>query len=206
MQTHFFLANRRQQLAVARQTGSSFFRVASIVRFRKIAKAFGSIAQQWVQHWREFGTLLALATTVYWLAGCTRAPATAALAATPSPISVPAFAALPAEDALPALVLAERNAARSGDLPLLAVLWAEDARIIDGRGTLESGDDYLWQGRSALLDRYAIAVFPAPPPALEEPLTLEITVHGDTARAILGTDHWSFVRHGGRWWLLELAY
>ncbi len=32
--------------------------------------------------------------------------------------------------------------------------------FVDSRGTAEPGDDYVWQGRDALLDRYTIAVFP----------------------------------------------
>jgi len=130
----------------------------------------------------------------------------ASLVPTPFPLPAPAFAALPAADALPALVLAERDASRRGDLPLLAMLWAGDARIVDSRGTAEPSDDYVWQGRNALLDRYAIAVFPAPPPPLEEPLALDITASGDMATATLGVDRWRFVQRDGRWWLLELAY
>ena len=103
-------------------------------------------------------------------------------------------------------MLAERDASRRGDLPLLAMLWAGDARIVDSRGTAEPSDDYVWQGRNALLDRYAIAVFPAPPPPLEEPLALDITASGDMATATLGVDRWRFVQRDGRWWLLELAY
>lgn len=103
-------------------------------------------------------------------------------------------------------MLAERDASRRGDLPLLATLWADDARIVDSRGTADRGDDSVWQGRDALLDRYTIAVFPAPPPPLEEPLSLDITASGDTATALLGVDRWQFVRRDGRWWLLELAY
>jgi len=150
--------------------------------------------------------VLALVAAVLVLAGCTAAPVASPAAPTPAPLPAPAFAALPAADALPALVLAERDAARRGDLPLLAALWAEDARIVDSRGTAEPGDDYVWQGRDALLDRYTIAVFPAPPPALEAPLALDIAVSGDDATATLGVDRWRFTRRDGRWWLLELAY
>lgn len=147
-----------------------------------------------------------LVAAALWLAACTRAPAPAPIIPVPSPLPAPAFAALPAADALPALVLAERDASRRGDLPLLAALWAEDARIVDSRGTADPGDDYVWQGRDALLDRYTIAVFPAPPPPLEGPPALDITAGGDTATATLGVDRWQFERRDGRWWLLELAY
>ena len=166
----------------------------------------GSIPRQWTQRRRVFGVLPALVTAALWLAACTRAPAPVPLVPTPFPPPAPAFAALPAADALPALVRAERDASRRGDLPLLAALWAEDARIVDSRGTADTRDDYVWQGRNALLDRYAIVVFPAPPPPLEEPLALEIAVSDDTAMARFGVDHWRFVQREGRWWLSELAY
>src|SRR5690606_13544554 len=117
MQTHFLFANRRRRLAAARQTGGSLSKLGSIVRFRGIAKALGSIPRQWVQRRWLFGVAPALVAAALWLAACTRAPATAPITPIPSPLPAPAFAALPAADALPALVLAERDASRRGDLP-----------------------------------------------------------------------------------------
>ena len=205
MQTHFLFASRRRRLGVARQTGNSLPKLGSIVRFKGNAKAYAPNPPQ-LRRRRLAGGVLVLVAAVLVLAGCTRAPVPAPLTPAPAPPTAPAFAALPAADALPALVQAERDAARRGDLPLLAALWAEDARLVDSRGTAEPGDDYVWQGRDALLDRYTIAVFPAPPPALEAAPALEIAVSGDEATATLGVDRWRFTRRDGRWWLLELAY
>ena len=112
------------------------------------------------------------------------------------------------EQAVPALILAERQAAIDGDLALLSRLWASDARIVDGRGTPDSADDYVWQGRDAILDRYTLAVFPSPPPPLnhEQLADLVLTVEGDAAHAELGVDRWRIVRLDGRWLLAELRY
>jgi hypothetical protein len=115
-------------------------------------------------------------------------------------------ASLPAEEAIPLLIAAERAASRTGDLGLLSQVWAEDARIIDRRGTDNPADDYIWPGRLAILDRYTLAVFPAPPPALTSPPAPTITVQGDVAQAINGVDRWQFRYQDGRWWITELRY
>jgi len=111
-----------------------------------------------------------------------------------------------ADEALPALIQAERQASIEGNLPMLELLWAADARIVDGRNTAMPDDDYIWQGRTAILDRYIVAVFPQPPPPLTEPLDL-VFEYGDTrATAQNAVDHWRFVYQEGRWWLAELVY
>lgn len=111
-------------------------------------------------------------------------------------------------ETLPTLVLVEREASITGNLPQLTSLWAEDGRIVDGRGSVQTDDDYVWQGRAALLDRYIVAVFPAPPPTLapSELADATLTVEGDQATLINGGDRWRFVQREGRWWLLELVY
>jgi hypothetical protein len=121
----------------------------------------------------------------------------------PTPLT---FASAPAEQAIPRLILAERAAARTGDLALLAQLWAEEGRVIDGRTTADPADDYRWLGRDAILDRYVVAVFPNPPPALDHVAALTLDVTGSQAVAIHAGDHWQFVQQDGRWWILELAY
>ena len=145
-----------------------------------------------------------LATAVL-LAGCTRT--TPLATPTPHPtVAAPAFVKLPAAAALPALVLAERAAANSRDLALLRQMWAEDAQIIDRRGTPDPADDFVWRGRAAILDRYVLAVFPAPPPPFATAPALKATLHGDAATATLGADAWRFSFRDGRWWLQELTY
>lgn len=115
------------------------------------------------------------------------------------------------EDALLDLLVAEREASIQGNLPLLAALWSEDARIVDGRGSVETSDDYVWQGRDAILDRYQLAVFPAPPPPLprsqlDTSTTLAIFAEDDGVTLINGEDRWRFIIREGRWWLQELVY
>lgn len=155
--------------------------------------------------WRNRALGLSLLLGAILLAGCTRAPLPQ-LAPLPTPPAAPlTIAALPAEQALPALVLAERTASSARDLATLRQLWAEDALIRDSRGTPDPADDLLWDGRAAILDRYALAVFPAPPP-LTAPPELVVTRQADGATATAGIDRWRFTFAEGRWWLQELAY
>jgi hypothetical protein len=104
--------------------------------------------------------------------------------------------------------MAERQAAATGDIAILAQLWSEDGRVVDARGTPDSGDDYVWAGRPALLDRYRLAVFPSPPPLLAESdlQSATIQVDGDQATLQHNGDHWRFIYQDGRWWILELTY
>ena len=87
------------------------------------------------------------------LAGCTRAPTRISPTVVPT-IVPPAFVSAPAEEAIPQLIAAEREASRTGDLALLAQLWASDGRIVDSRGNADPADDFVWPSRSAILDRY----------------------------------------------------
>ena len=137
------------------------------------------------------------------------APAT--VPSPPMPTAAPAlptFLVGPDEQVLPALVLAEREASIQGDQLLLALLWAEDARIVDGRGTADAGDDFIWDGRAAILDRYVLAVFPSPPPPLAPDALVDATwqIDSDMATLLNQGDQWHFVRCEGRWWLAELVY
>lgn len=170
-------------------------KLASIVCIDGIAKA-----DRW---WGLCKLCVLLAVAL--LAGCTRSAPSAPIAPSPA-VAAPAFVTLPAAEALPALVQAERTAAGARDLATLRQLWAEGARIIDRRGTPDPTDDFVWRGRAAILDRYALAVFPAPPPPFEAPPVLAVTIDGDAATAVLGADGWRFIFRDGRWWLQELAY
>lgn len=144
--------------------------------------------------------------TLLLLAGCTRSPQPVAPTPVASPPAAPAFVTLPAAEAIPQMIAAERDASRTGDVALLAQLWAEDARIVDSRGTTDPADDFTWPDRTAILDRYTLAVFPAPPPPLDGLPAPAITVEGDAAQAANGGDRWQFVRRDGRWWMAELQY
>lgn len=146
-----------------------------------------------------------IALAAWLLAACTSLPEPTPVAPPPTPAIDVSFAAQPAQQAIPALIWAERTAARSGNLALLEQLWAADGRVIDGRGNVDPSDDYRWPDRAAVLDRYIVAVFPNPPPltALD---ALTLNVAGDQATAANGQDHWQFVHRMGRWWILELAY
>ncbi len=139
------------------------------------------------------------------LGGCTSAPARVSPTAVPT-VAPPSFVSAPAELAIPQLIAAEREASRSGDPALLAQLWAPDARIVDTRGSADPADDFIWPDRSAILDRYVVAVFPAPPPGLEGPPNPTLSAQGDDVQAINGQDRWLFTNTGGRWWIAELRY
>lgn len=140
------------------------------------------------------------------LAACGPRTARVPPPATATPPPPPSFALAPLAEAAPALIAAERQAARTGNLALLAQIWAEDATIVDGRGTPSPQDDYRWQGRDAILDRYVVAVFPHPPPPLTLPESLPIQADDGEATFQLGQDHWVLVQRDGRWWLYSLAY
>lgn len=140
------------------------------------------------------------------LGGCARSPQRLPPTATPTALALPAFVTLPADEAAPQMIAAEREASRRGDLNQLAQLWAEDARIVDTRGTEDPADDFIWPNRAAILDRYTLAVFPAPPPPLDGLPSPTITVQSNKAQAINGNDHWRFVQRDERWWIAELRY
>ena len=143
------------------------------------------------------------------LASCAAVPASPK-----APIPPPAIASLPnaieerSPSSIPDVVAAERDASADGDLATLAALWAADARIVDGRGTVDTEDDYVWQGHDAIMDRYVLAVLPVPPLPLDPSQLAEMIVEidQDTAYAILGIDRWTLRWQDGRWWLTELRY
>lgn len=144
------------------------------------------------------------------LTGCQPGPLPPSPTATPP---APALVTGVTETNLADLIMAEREAAISGDLLRLAALWAEDARIVDGRGTAPTADDYIWQGRSAILDRYVLAVFPAPPPPADAaalqaaPVQVERRSEREAVATLVnGGDRWRLVQRDGRWWLHELVY
>lgn len=111
------------------------------------------------------------------------------------------------EAAITALILAERQAAIAHDLALLGQLWADNAQIIDGRNSTTPDDDYRWQGRAAILDRYQVAVFPfVLPPLTDLEASAAITVTGQQATVQHLADEWQLIKVDERWWLTELKY
>lgn len=127
--------------------------------------------------------------------------------ASPEPSLAPdvlAFASEDAATALPRLVQAERNAAAVGDMATLKALWAEDATIIERREADNTDDDYTWQGRAAILDRYTVAVAQNRPTTLDTPPDAPVSVTGASATMVNGVDTWEFVFREGRWWILAL--
>lgn len=112
-----------------------------------------------------------------------------------------------AEEAVTALILAERRATIARDLALLTQLWAEDAYIVDGRNSVTPSDDYIWQGRAAIVDRYQVAVFPFDLPPLDTLAAgTTITIAGKEATVQHSGDHWRLVKIDQRWWLAALQY
>jgi ketosteroid isomerase-like protein len=120
------------------------------------------------------------------------------------------------ESALRQLLVAEAEAVVEQDIERLAELWAEDGVVIDARHTADNqGDDAIWRGRDAILDRYMVLVFPGNP-QFAEPTDIMITITGDAAQAASTThigeevspagDRWEFRFAGGRWWITSLTY
>lgn len=111
------------------------------------------------------------------------------------------------EEAIIALILAERQAAIAHDGTILGQLWADNAQIIDGRNSITPDDDYHWQGRAAILDRYQVAVFPfVLPPLTALDASAVITITGKQATVQHLTDEWQLAKVNDRWWLTELKY
>lgn len=142
------------------------------------------------------------------LVGCNPVGSTPVATPLSTPRAVSLFTNYASDDeAITALILAERQAAIAHNLSMLGDLWADNAQIIDGRNSATVADDYLWLGRAAILDRYQVAVFPfvlPPLPALDE--STVITITGDHATVQHLTDRWQLSKAEGRWWLSELKY
>jgi len=163
------------------------------------------------QHFQKFWWLLLWGLGLL-LSGCRAG--TPAMVATPTPqvIDDPAWRQIfsdhaTEQEAITALILAERQATIQHDLALLGQLWAEDAQIVDGRNTSVTDDDYRWQGRAAILDRYQVAVFPFDlPPLTALAADASITITGDRATVLHGNDQWQLVKAEQRWWLTTLRY
>lgn len=181
----------RQQLSIGRMPGN--FKAASFPSV-KIRQGGG-----WL-----IGVVMLL------LVGCTATPPARLPPIPPAPVlpvGLGSDAQATPEAAITALILAERQAAIAHNLPLLGALWAEDAQIVDGRNSATPADDYRWQGRAAILDRYQVAVFPfTVPPLAALDASAVITITGEHATVEHLQDHWQLAKVDGRWWLTELRY
>ncbi|MFO7733677.1 MAG: hypothetical protein R6X21_08510, partial [Candidatus Aminicenantes bacterium] len=65
------------------------------------------------------------------------------------------------------------------------------------------------QGRDAIMDRYELAVLPAPPPPFDPAYLSALRVEAlsdEVATAEIGVDRWTLTRVDGRWLLAELRY
>ena len=142
---------------------------------------------------------------LFFVSGCGAASAVRVAAPTPT-TPTPSFVTASPEIALPRLIELERQASIDKNLGLLAQLWAEESQIVDGRGTPTLADNYIWAGRSAILDRYVVAVFPNPPPPLPKLGDFTLHVTADQATVAHGQDRWQFVKRANRWWLAALVY
>lgn len=135
----------------------------------------------------------------------------------------PEFVFQDASIAFPQFISAERRAIAEKSLDTLALLWAADAQIIDQRGTENTEDDYIWDSRRAILDRYTVVVFRFPPPLIDPPGDLRLRCAGGSVEensnlclvspqegtivyANREGDEWQFGYRDGRWWILGLAY
>jgi len=181
----------------------STFSIVSMVRKPKAGCYPSSIRHHRYRWWTYLGM-------VCLLAGCAAAvtPVAPQAAETPPAIAAPIFALQgTAQAAVTALILAERQAAIDQDLALLGQLWDADARIVDGRNSVTARDDYIWQGRAAVLDRYHVAVFPfVLPPLGALDAGASIVIVGDVATVRHGVDTWQLRKAEQRWWLTELRY
>jgi len=160
---------------------------------------------------RVVATWLLLLLSVWLVSGCSSVSVTTQSLSQPSsePTLDASLVSTLAEDAtaaIPALILAERTASATADLATLSLLWHSNARIVDGRNTSDPADDYIWQNRMAILDRYKLAVFPNPPPPFEDIPAFDIRHDEFSATVVNGVDEWQFVYTDGRWWITELAY
>lgn len=162
----------------------------------------GRLRQDWRALRRSLLPIILFAGLL--LAACAPAPVTSTVPQEPTATAEIAFVSEDAVTALPQLVQSERNAAAALDIATLAALWAEDARIVERRDAGDPADDYTWQGRDAILDRYQVAVFPNPPAPLDAPPDAPVMVDGENATMTNGVDAWRFIWREGRWWIAEL--
>ncbi|NUQ38909.1 MAG: DUF4440 domain-containing protein [Caldilineales bacterium] len=120
------------------------------------------------------------------------------------------------EEAILQLLQAESEGVVQQDMARLTAIWAEEAVVVDAKHTPDDpGDDAVWRGIDAILDRYVVLVFPGNPQSAGKiDVSLEIAGEEATARSTTqigeelspGGDRWTFRRRDGRWQITSLTY
>src|SRR5687768_2095375 len=88
----------------------------------------------WQNSFQQWGLTTLIFIALHIMSACSNTqqlPPAPQLTATPP---LPALISELTADTLPTLIVTEREASISSNLPLLEILWAEDGRIVDGRG------------------------------------------------------------------------
>lgn len=149
----------------------------------------------------------------------------ACLAGTPSTPAVtqaddaaPVAAPAPVSDdqAIADVLQAESIGVLQQDMDMLASLWLDDSTITDARHTpADLGDDAVWNGIDAIMDRYVVLVFPGNP-QVAAPQILSMQIRGDEADVLSSThigdevsfqgDRWRLRKIDGRWYIASLTY
>ena len=120
------------------------------------------------------------------------------------------------EATIRALIAAEAKGARTRDVALLESIWAVDGVVRDANHTPDDlADDQVWQGRDAIMLRYATVIFYL---TLDEagPVDLVMDIEGDSA-VVTGTtrmgselspqgERWTFVRCDGKWEIAGITF
>lgn len=120
------------------------------------------------------------------------------------------------EEAIATVLLAESQGVLQQDMGLLASLWLDDAMVTDARHTPDDpGDDAVWNGIDAVMDRYVVLVFPGNP-QVAAPQILSLELLGDEAVVRSTThigdevsfqgDEWRLRKVDGRWAIAALTY
>jgi len=124
--------------------------------------------------------------------------------------------ALSDEELILQLLQAESEGVVQQDMERLAAIWAEDGVARDAKHTPDdAGDDAVWRGIDAILDRYVVLVFPGNPQSAAK-IDVQLEIEGDQASAYSttqigeevspGGDRWTFIRRDGRWQIASLTY
>ena len=161
-------------------------------------------------------TILTVLIAILFLAACGPAPTPTTALSPAAPPRVATLAPASDEEAILQLLTAEGEALVAADIDRLMGLWAEDAVVRDARHTPDDpSDDWVWEGRDAIRQRYVNLVLPGNPQEAGA-VDVNLTIEGDRATAISttrigsevspGGDRWTFRRINGTWKIESLTY